>query len=127
MNQKPLLPQVVIEAYPQLVVSDLEHIGRFTPKVPVSPDRIYDIYKSATNNTLLTHVTADYPDPLHDASELVSISSGYGFKELITPGDNNSTISVVDNDDMTAQFFVKDNSTYHYVAITEYAPGLSSV
>ena len=122
MNHEPVVSVGVIEAYPQLTAENMKYIGRFTPEVPISPDRIYDVYGDAESNSYITHVTTDYPDPLHDAAEFANISGGYGFKQLIVPSIEGGTIAIVNNDDISEEFFVKDASIYHYVAIAEYNP-----
>ena len=120
MDNESLLPRIVTEAYPVLVGDTVRHVGRFTPKVPAVPDRIYDVYNDTASGRLLTHVTADYPDPLHDSDELLGISEDtYTFESILAPNSVDGTINIVDNDDFEEEFFVKDGNTYHYVANTE--------
>jgi hypothetical protein len=120
MDNESLLPQIVREAYPVLVGDKVRYVGRFTPKIPAVPDRIYDVYNDTTNGRLLTHVTADYPDPIHDSDELRGISEdAYTFKNILAPNSVDGTINIVDNDDFEEEFFVKDGNTYHYIANTE--------
>ena len=120
MNNEPLLPQTVIESYPALAGEEFRYVGRFTPKIPIAPDRIYDVYNNTTNGKLLTHVTTDYPDPLHDSDELRGISEdAYTFESILVPNSVDDTINIVDNDDFEEEFFIKDGNTYHYVANTE--------
>lgn len=120
MDNESLLPQVVTEAYPVLVGDTVRYVGRFTPKVPAVPDRIYDVYNDTANGRLLTHVTTDYPDPAHDSDELRGISEdAYAFESILVPNSVDDTINIVDNDDFEEEFFVKDENTYHYVANTE--------
>ncbi len=117
-NEVPL-PQEVLEAYPLITGSDVEYVGRFTPKVPIAPDRIYDIYKDGNNDRMLTHITTDYPDPMHDSDELRGIS-GYSFIDIVAPNAESRTIEIVDNDEMNEEFFVKVGDIYHYVANTQH-------
>lgn len=120
MNNESLLPQTVIESYPVLAGEEVRYVGRFTPKIPIVPDRIYDVYSNTTNGKLLTHVTTDYPDPLHDSDELRGISEdAYAFESILVPNSVDDTINIVDNDDFEEEFFIKDGNTYHYVANTE--------
>ncbi|MFZ1243328.1 MAG: hypothetical protein WAQ22_04280 [Candidatus Saccharimonas sp.] len=118
-NEVPL-PQEVVEAYPLLTGDTMEYVGRFTPKVPITPDRIYDVYHDSGSDRTLTHVTTDYPDPVHDSEELRSIS-GYRFEDIITPNAKDDTIAIVDNDELDGGFFVRVGDIYHYVANTEKA------
>lgn len=123
MDNESLLPQTVIEAYPSLVSDKVKYVGRFTPKVPVVPDRIYDVYNDAENGRFLTHVKTDYPDPVHDSEELRKISEGgYVFKDIVTPNSAGGTISIADNDDYVEEFFIRDGTIYHYLANTERNP-----
>lgn len=120
MDNESLLPQIVIEAYPALIGDKVRYVGRFTPKVPIVPDRIYDVYNDTANDRLLTHVITDYPDPKHDSDELRGISEkSYTFKDILTPNSVDNIIEIVDNDDFEEEFFVKDGNIYHYVASTE--------
>ncbi len=123
MNNELVLPRTVVEAYPLLLRDTIQYVGRFTSKVPATPDRIYDIYNDTTNNRLLAHVTTDHPDPIHDSEELRGISGGeYVFKDIVTPNSVDSTMKIVGNDDYIKEFFIKDGTMYHYVANTERDP-----
>ena len=120
MNNESPLPQTVVESYPALAGDKVRYVGRFTPKIPAVPDRIYDVYNDTANGRLLTHVTTDYPDPAHDSDELRGISEdAYTFESILVPNSVDDTINIVDNDDFEEEFFIKDGNTYHYVANTE--------
>lgn len=123
MDNESLLPQIVTEAYPVLVGDKVKYVGRFTPKVPVVPDHIYDVYSDTESGRFLTHVKTDHPDPAHDSEELRKISEGeYVFKDIVAPNSAGSTISLADNDDYLEEFFIRDGTMYHYVADTESNP-----
>lgn len=123
MQSKLPLPQMVTEAYPLLTGDTVKYIGRFAPKVPISPDHIYDVYRDVDSDILLTHVTTDYPDPIHDSEELRDISEGYSFKDIVAPNSKkDDNIQMVDNDDFNEEFFVREGNIYHYVANTQYNP-----
>ena len=50
---------------------------------PIGRDRSYVVLQSSEATYVL--VTADYPDPLHDAGELTELSKKYTFTNVITP------------------------------------------
>ena len=121
MQKEAPLPQKIIEAYPLLIGNNVEYVGCFTPKVPTVPDRTYDVYHDSGSDRILTHITSDYPDPIHDSEELQSIS-GYRFENIIKPNANDEIITITNNDDPNEEFFVKIGDIYHYVVNTEENP-----
>ena len=120
MRDKQPLSQEVAKAYSLLISDSVTHIGRFTSKIPISPDRIYDIYRDVGNNKLFTHVTTDHPDPIRDSRELQSISGYYNFEDIIAPDSKDRHIRIVDNEEFAEEFFIKKGDTYHYLASTRY-------
>lgn len=120
MKNEPSL-QTIRDAYPFLVAESVRFVGRFNSAVPEVPDRTYDVYM-AENGTLVTHVITDHPDPMNDSEEFRSMSKGYSFRDIITPGVTSGSIEIVDNDDFCENFFLKDGDTYHYLVNTDYNP-----
>lgn len=116
MQNEVSLPQEVLEAYQLFVSDEIQFAKRVLS--PLHPDVIYDVYTNSTSSKLVTHVSTDYPDPVHDSEELRRIS-GYSFKDIITPNAKDNTIAIVDNDELDGGFFVKIGNVYHYVANTE--------
>lgn len=50
---------------------------------PIGRDRSYVILQS--NDVQYVLITADYPDPPHDARELAELSKKYTFTHVLTP------------------------------------------
>ncbi len=82
---------------------------------PIGRDRSYVILQSENASYVL--VTADYPDPLHDAGELEQLSKKYTFIHVVTP-EKKRLIKVkdVEADNVGDDFFVKLGTTYYYCA-----------
>lgn len=82
---------------------------------PIGRDRSYVILKSDDVNYVL--VTADYPDPLHDAGELAELSKKYTFTRVITPAKGRLIdVKDVETDNVGDDFFVRLGATYYYCA-----------
>lgn len=118
VQNESLPPKIVSESFPLLTGDTIKHIDKIL--LLSHPDIEYDIYIDERNNRLFTHVATDHPDPKRDGEQLQVASEGsYSFKDIVTPGSEEKTISIVDNDDFKEEFFIKDGNIYHYVANTE--------
>jgi len=101
--------------------SDAEQIRAIDYFVaPIGRDRSYVVLR--VGDTLYVLVTADHPDPLHDASELTRLSKKYTFTNVITPASRLVDITDVETDNTGDDFFVKISMTYYYCALVEHLP-----
>lgn len=96
--------------------SDMKSIAAVDYYVaPIGRDRSYVILQSEHANYVL--VTADYPDPLHDAGELAQLSKKYTFTHVVTPAKKRLIdVNDVGTDNVGDDFFVRLGTTYYYCA-----------
>lgn len=82
---------------------------------PIGRDRSYVVLQADDASYVL--VTADYPDPLHDAGELAQLSKKYTFTHVLAP-EKRRLIEVKDaeTDNVGDDFFVRLGTTYYYCA-----------
>ncbi len=115
MNTNTVIPQPVLNAFPQL--KDAIFVRRLASPVPLVPDTTFDIFIMNDKN-FIAFVTTDYADPAPQSLELKQISGQYEFvyKNLFKPFSRNEFISIFDHDDMEGDFLVKVDATYYYVA-----------
>lgn len=116
------IPKIVTEAFTRLTRA--HYIRRISSPIPLVPDTTFDIF-ALESGQLLTLVTTDYADPRRQSEELKKASGHYEFEfdSLVLPYTNEDrSITILEHDEMTNNFFVKELSTYYYVANTRYAP-----
>jgi hypothetical protein len=85
---------------------------------PIGRDRSYVVLR--VGDTLYVLVTADYPDPLHDAGEFVELSKKYTFTRVITPVKKRLVnVKDVETDNVGDDFYIELGTTYYYCAEVE--------
>lgn len=118
MHGESLPPKIILEFFSLFEADTIKHLDKILPSS--HPDVTYNVYIDESNNRLFTHVMTDHPDPRQDSKDLQRASMGrYRFQDIVIPGMEANSLSIVDNDDFDDDFFVKEGNTYHYIANTE--------
>ncbi len=117
VNSEESLPKVVTDAYPLFSRTSVRYVERVV--VSMHPDITFDIYIDDATEHIYTHVITDHPDPVRDGGLLKRETSQYDFTAIVSPASQDAFIPLLDANETSDSFFVKNNDTYHYVAQTK--------